>query len=64
MSSVESYHASFLGFLGAFINSTDSTTINRNGIAFIVPAVYSDKTKMDELMVDLHAISKHQNKRF
>lgn len=62
MSSAESYAAAFLGgFVGAFIPGQDTSTINRNGNAYFLPAVYSDKTKQDVLRVQLNAISKYQN---
>lgn len=61
MSSAESFTASFLGgFVGAFINSEDSSTINRNGNAFLVPAVYSDKTTQELLALQLKAGSRYQ----
>lgn len=61
MSAAESFHAAFLGgFVGAFVDEQDSSTINRNGRAYIIPAVYSDKTKQDVLAVNLQAESRHQ----
>mgnify|MGYP003553880582 CR=1 FL=1 len=52
MSSAESYAAAFLGgFVGAFIPGQDTSTINRNGNAYFLPAVYSDKPKQDVLRV-------------
>ena len=60
-SSVESYELSFLGgFVGAFITDSDSSTINRNGNAFIVPDVNSDKTRQEELAIQLNAESRWQ----
>ena len=60
-SSVESFELSFLGgFVGAHIVDSDSSTINRNGNAFIVPDVNSDKTRQEELAIQLNAESRWQ----
>ncbi len=59
-SAVESYSMSFLGFVGAHIASTDSTTLNRNGHAYVMPDVNSDKTSQTELPIWLGAESRWQ----
>lgn len=61
MSSAELFTGAFLGgFVGAFVPQYDSTTINRNGNAYVTAAVYSDKTTKDLLSLQLNAESKNQ----
>lgn len=64
MSAKEQFYASLLSFVGAHINDFDSTTIARKGICSIIPAVYSDKSRQDELLIDLSALNERLNKTY
>ena len=64
LSAKETFKLNFLGFVGAYVESSDSTTLNRNGNAFMAPTVNSDKPAQNLLATQLQALSQWTNKRY